>query len=446
MDRELPRVLVPSISVWQDKGTARTLPELFSCWDNERIAQIYTKADIPHTTVCKRFFRINENAVMKSIFRRSVKTSAVVENSPDEDGGEESAELLAEKKLYGREHRFRWLLRLMREFVWLLGKWKTPELDRFISDFDPELLFVTIYPVVYMARLQRYIIKRTKLPVVCYLFDDNYSYKVCAGNPIAYIHRAWLRRNVKKLIKAADKLYVISPMQKEECDRLFGTNSEILTRFIDENGIDKSEQKPHDPIRMIYTGKLGNGRDEAIKRVAEAVADINGTAGRERITFSIYSGDTPVKKYREYYDRGSNKFCGSVASDKISVLQKESDICLFAESLNRKHRYSARLSFSTKLTDYLSSGKCIFAVGDRGIAPIDYLIREACAVVVTDYDDIKPALLRLCDDRELIAEYGKRAISCGLKNHRKDEVLTNFKSAMCGVYDAYNLEVPSVRA
>lgn len=436
MDRELPRVLIPSINVWQDSGAVRTLPEIFSCWDNERIAQIYTKAGVPHTSVCKRFFRINENAVIKSILKRSVRTSSVVENAENEKSEAELKELRKERKRYKGSKRHGWFLSLCRELVWLAGKWKTPELDSFVREFDPELLFVPIYPVVYMARLQLYLIKHTEAPVVCYLSDDNYSYKSCSGNPLAYIHRFWLRKKVKKLIEASDKLFVITPMQKEECDRLFGVSSEILTRFVDENDIDKSEQKLHDPIRMIYTGKLSIGRDESIRRVAEAVSQINAEAGRERITFSIYSGDTPSGKCMTAFQNGGNKFCGSVTSDKISVLQRESDICLFAESLSRKYRYSARLSFSTKLTDYLSSGKCIFAVGDRDIAPIDYLAQEDCAIVVTDYDDIKSALQRLCDDRELIAEYGKRAINCGLKNHSKDKVLTNFKNTLCDVYES----------
>ena len=86
--------------------------------------------------------------------------------------------------------------------VWLFGKWKTKELLEFTEEFDPEVLFVTIYPVVYTARIQRYLIKTTKKPVVCFIADDNYSYKNCGLNPLAYIHRFWLRCNVKKLIKS----------------------------------------------------------------------------------------------------------------------------------------------------------------------------------------------------------------------------------------------------
>ena len=44
-------------------------------------------------------------------------------------------------------------------------------------------------------------------------------------------------------------------------------------------------------------------------------------------------------------------------------IQENADVVVFVESLEKEHRLVARLSFSTKLTDYFASGKCIFALG-----------------------------------------------------------------------------------
>ncbi|MBE6734206.1 MAG: glycosyltransferase family 4 protein [Ruminococcaceae bacterium] len=426
MENKLPRVLVLSINVWQDKGLVRTLPEIFSCWDRERVAQIYTKAGLPDTQVCHRFFRINENAVMKSIFKRSTVTSSVVENTKS-DSPEQEREVQQEQKRYNGRHSV--LLSLMREMVWLLGKWKTPELLKFIEDFDPELLFVPVYPVVYMARIQNYIIKKTKKPVVCYLSDDNYSYKTCGWNPLSYIHRFWLRCGVKKLMKNCHRLFVIAPKQKEEYDRIFRTDSLILTRAIDTDALPKQEKKPHTPIRMVYTGKLCIGRDKTVSEVAKAVANINKDS--ERICFEVYSGDTPKGKLKELLSTGGNRFCGSVTADKVEEIQKNSDITLFAEALKGRYKNAARLSFSTKLTDYFKSGACVFAVGPEDIAPVDYLIREDAAVVVTDYRDIEDKLRNLCDNPALITEYGRKAVDCGVRNHNRDKVVSTFIHAMC---------------
>ncbi len=427
MKNKLPRVLVPCINVWQDTGSVRTLPEIFSCWDRESVAQIYTKAGLPDTKVCNRFFRINENAVMKSIFKRGVKTSSEVENTKGEVTASQQQELNEENKRYNGRHSM--LLSLCREMVWLLGKWKTPDLDRFIEDFDPELLFVPVYPVVYMARLQLYIIKKTKKPVVCYLSDDNYSFKTCGVNPLAYIHRFWLRQSVKKIMKHCDRLFVIAPKQKEEYDRIFKTDSLLLTRAIDIKDLPTEELIPHKPVRMVYTGKLCIGRDETVAQVAKAVAAINKE--KERICFDIYSGDKPEGELLKLLSTGGNRYCGSVTADKIEEIQRQSDITLFAEALKGRYKNAARLSFSTKLTDYFKSGKCVLAVGSREIAPVDYLIREDAAVVVTEYEALEETLRNLCYNPALISEYGKKAVQCGKRNHNKEKVVETFINSMC---------------
>lgn len=429
MDNKLPRVLVPSVNVWQDTGAVRTLPEIFSCWDKESLAQIYTKAGLPQTSVCNKFFRINENAVMKSVFRRSAKTSSQVENTKGEADDAQKLELQVESKRYNGRHSV--LLSLCREMVWLLGKWKTEELDRFIEEFDPELLFVPVYPVVYMARLQLYIIKKTKKPVVCYLSDDNYSYKTCGLNPLAYIHRFWLRRSVKKIMKRCSKLFVIAPKQKEEYDRIFKTDSLLLTRAVDEKSLLCSERSVSSPVRMVYTGKLCIGRDKTIAQVAKAVAEINKDT--ERIRFDIYSSDTPKGELQRLLSCKGNNFCGSVTADKVEEIQRNSDITLFAEALKGRHKNAARLSFSTKLTDYFKSGTCVLAVGNRDIAPIDYLVREDAAVVVTDYTELESVLRKLCDNPALITEYGKKATDCGRRNHSKEKIEETFISTMCSL-------------
>lgn len=432
MNNKLPKVLVPCINVWQDSGSIRTLPEIFACYEKDKVAQIYTKAGIPQTQVCDRFFRINENVVIKSIFKRNIKTSAEVKNQEGSLSDNEKEELLTEQKRYSvARKKHSWLMTLLREFVWLFGKWKTAELDEFLDDFKPEVLFVPVYPFVYMSRLQLYIIKRTKAPVVCYISDDNYTYKACGKNPLAYIHRFWLRKGVKKIMNSCQKLFVIAPKQKQEYDRLFGTDSILLTRIVEISENVQTEKNAELPLKMIYTGKLGIGRDKSLAEIAKAVSRINREG--EKISFSIYSGDTPIGEALKAFEGKGVHFCGSVTADKVAELQQEADITVFAESLEKKFRNAARLSFSTKLTDYFKSGCCIFAIGAKDIAPMEYLIKEDAAIIATDYDCIEEKLRELCQNPQLVKEYGEKSLQCGKRNHSKEKVLEEFKKVMCGL-------------
>ena len=120
-----------------------------------------------------------------------------------------------------------------------------------------------------------------------------------------------------------------------------------------------------------------------------------------------------------------------VPKEQVAQIQKDADIVVFVESLEREHRYDARLSFSTKLTDYFASGKCIFAIGDKIIAPIQYLEEYDCAIVSTDYSQVEGQLCKLIDNPAMITEYGRKAFETGRMNHEECKVKKTFVDTLC---------------
>ena len=146
--KELPKILVVSTNAWKDNTGINTLIEFFKCWDKNRIAQIYTKTALPNTSVCNKFFRISENAVMKSVLKRNIVTGQAVENQ--KDNNEINAALSQEQKLYStsRSSFARFILSMCREVVWKIGKWKTARLDNFIDEFDADVLYIPVYPTI----------------------------------------------------------------------------------------------------------------------------------------------------------------------------------------------------------------------------------------------------------------------------------------------------------
>ena len=309
---------------------------------------------------------------------------------------------------------------LAREFIWLFGKWKTKELNKFLDEFDADVLFFPIYSTVYMNRLQNYIRKHTNKPTVLYVSDDNYSYKSISKTPISLFSRFWMRIHEKKLFKTASKIMVISPKQKEEYDKLFNTDSVIMTKGIDFSKNSFEEKIPASPIKMVYTGKLIIGRWLSLAKIAEALSDVNKE--KTKIELDIYTTDILTPEQEKALNRNGCAVKGALKLDEVQKVQKEADILVFVESLERKFRYTARLSFSTKITDYLQKGKCIFAIGDRDIAPIDYFNRYDSAITASSYDEIAVQLEKLVSNPRLVAEYGKKAYECGMERHEKTKM------------------------
>ncbi|MBQ7828772.1 MAG: hypothetical protein IJ345_00685 [Clostridia bacterium] len=407
-----PKVLVVGINPWIDNTGINTLINFFDGWDKDSLAHLYTRSGMPNTKICDRFFRISEPKVLKSILKRGIKTG---ESVPNSDNAGQSAD---ENKIYKKKRGS--FTALCREAVWLLGKWKTKELDSFLTEYDADVLFFPVYSNVYMCRLQNYIAKKTNKPVILYSSDDNYSYKCIAKDPFSLLHRFWLRQQEKKLFKRADKVMVITPKQKEEYDRIFGVDSVVLTKGVDFSNCPFVQRPVADPVRIVYTGKLIIGRWKTLAAIADVLGEINKE--RCRFALDIYTTDEPTGEQRAALNRNGSQIKGALTLSEVQNVQAQADILVFVESLEKKYKNAARLSFSTKITDYLKSGKCILAIGDKDIAPIDYFVRYDSAVTATSYLEIKEKLKMLADDTSIISEYSQKAYACGKDHHDKAEI------------------------
>ena len=312
-----------------------------------------------------------------------------------------------------RKHRSSFFL-YVRELLWRMGGWKTRELQDFIHDFNPDVLFFVGDPLPLMNRLHRYVLKLTGLPAAIFMMDDIWSYK--NGHTLL---RYQLRREVRNLIPACKAHFAISEMMKREYDDLFNINCVILTKGIAEREIKPDFSHLHHPIQMVYTGKLIYGRDKSLAKVAEAISEINAN-GSIKVELHIYTQTEITPQLDKTLNIQGNSFLHKpFPYSEIEKILKESDIVLLVESLERKQKYIARLSFSTKVADYLACGKCIVAIGDKEIAPVDYLKRNNAALVCSDYDEIKGQILSLLNEPERIVRLGENGFYLGISKHNE---------------------------
>lgn len=426
MEKRLPKVLVIGINAWREDGAAHTLMDIFRCWDPDRLALVYARADLPDTDVCKRYFQISENQIIGSILKPWKKVGRIVENTHVV----KQSEVEAEHARYTQAHKkSSSLLPLLREIVWKFGHWKTPALKKFVLDFNPDIIFIPIYPVAYMGRIQRYIAKLTGKPTVCYLADDNYSYDSCQ-NLCSYIHRFWLRHHVGPIARNCKDMFVIVEKEKEDTDRRFGTDSKILTKSIDFNGRTYVHRQLNNPLRFIYTGSMIIGRDRTLALVSDAINEVNRQKGEVKAEMFIYSQTEPCDRILRRINIGASHFCGRISRDEVLKVQQEADVVIFAEALDGKEANVAKLSFSTKITDYISNGKCVLAIGRDYIAPIDYFQRNDAAIIAHSPEEIVTQVNRIVNNPTLIDEYGRKAFDCAVRNHEKDMMIRRFIGTM----------------
>lgn len=410
----LPKVLIVSRGVWDDAGTASTLSNIFQNYDSEMLSQIYIETKKPNTRLCQNFFQISEFSLIKKIYKWKTKSGRRVDATYA--ANTDVARKEAKTMQYVREHRS-FAFKILRELLWHLNGWKSEELRSFIQEENPDVLWLTGSPLILMNRLSQYVVKQSGKPYCIYEMDDVYSYKNCGNNPCNYIYRFFLRRRVEKLIKGASQVFVISPKMKREFDTFFGINSIVLTKGIDFTHRSFRDVKPAKPVNMVYLGNLLYGRLSTIEKLAFALDEINCLT--KRIILTIYTGSRISDAVKENLTKNGNViFHEPVPYMFVEGIIIQSDVVLFAESFEEKKKNTARLSFSTKLTDYFAGGKCLLAIGPEDIAPMEYLINNDAAVTVTSEQEILIRLEYLLNPGT-IELYARKAYDCGLRNHDK---------------------------
>ena len=404
------KIIVVSIAPWnRGNNFGKTFCDIFEGMENVEFLNIYCDSGLPDNNVNAKYYQITVNDIIANLLHKNKKVGRTVEDFS-------AAHTLSQKqqgfmaKIKTKKWRiFFWI----RRFIWWIGRWRTPELEKIIRDFDADLLFLPIFKESYMNSVQQYVQKISGKKSVAYYGDDNYTLRLFSLNPFFWFDRLTQRTTVKKTIDKCEYMYVVSDIEKRECERDFKKDCYICTKGADfsvEPPL-KAEYPKHK--KLVYTGNLGNHRWEELWHIGQALDNIN--EGHKLI---IYSGTELSDGIKEKFNSTKSiKFMGRVSADKIPEIQSDADVLVHVESFRFKERLLVHQSFSTKIVDHFARARATFAVGATDVASIDYLLNRDAAVVATSRDDIEPKLRKLLSSDEVLNEYALKGFNCGKDNH-----------------------------
>lgn len=414
----MPKILICTVDAWNSKlstSSSNTFSALFSQYNAQDLANVYIREELPDSKVCSKYFQISEQLVIKSLVKPKIKTGKEVAIA-DEASKEDSDKLKKYHNLYDKNRANRSYAKLfVREIIWFLGKWHTKEFDAFLEDFSPDVVVFSMDGYIHFNRICRYIIKKTGAKAIGYFWDDNFTYKQLKNNLGFRAFRFFQRKSLKKLVKHTNKFWAISPKTKKEADEVFKVDSILLTKPVDisEKDFPMNHIYPK-PLKMVYTGNLAIGRVSTIIALSKSLDKLNEK--EKLIELDVYTPTALTTEESKELGSSVNIF-PPVPMEEVAAIQEKADILLFAEDIDGPLSKKARLSFSTKITDYLRSGKCILALGNEDTAPMEYFEQTGSAICVTKKEMIDEALRMISNSPKILTEYAKRAYECGKENH-----------------------------
>lgn len=419
------KLLVISSSAWDDNNSfGSTHSNLFSGWDRDAIANIYCKHGLPNTDVCHHFFQITEKGLIKNLLNQQQDAGHVVNQ-------DKPPRLSDAKEFYydfGHKYRLQ-ILFIIREIIWRISRWQSKELAEFILSFNPDVIYVPMYSNMYVNNLALYVKKLTGKRMVSFVSDDVYTLKQFSLSIFYWLYRFVIRRKLREFVKSLDILYVISSKQKEEYNKAFNRECKLLYKGSEFKEFKHKKLELNSPIKLVYTGNIYSGRWQTLARIGRVLKELNKDGIKAQLF--IYTQNAVSGKMCKALGVADSVFLmGGIPFNKVREVLLDADIVVHVESFGLKDRLETRLSFSTKLVDYFESGRCIFAVGWKNAASIDYLIQNDAAVVATSTGEMESKLKELISNHQLIMDYGQKAWNCGERNHQIATIKKQFHKAL----------------
>ena len=417
------KILVISQEVWRDdKNGGNVLSNIFKHLDAE-FAQIYCSPGTPSNNLCKKYYQITDSMIIRNILKKEkIGKKYSYETFPNDEMLDKPIQ--ENKKFYKFFRRFRLNIFLaIKEMMWLFSQWKTKELEQFIIEFDPDIIFAPCYASHFMLKLDRYIGDLTKKPIISYISDDNYSLKQFQMSPVFWINRMILRRNMRKTFKYYNLTYTMTEEQLEECKAAFKCNIKILKKGADFSENVLVKKTVNTPIRLVYAGGIYLGRANTLCSLANAIREINKDG--KKFVLDIYTANELNVNQSKLLNDGENcNVYGVVTQRELVDLYKSADIALHVEGFDLKNKYATRISFSTKIIDLLASSCAIMVISWNKHSGYTYLKKNNAAVCVDNPKLIKNELINLYNNPSLIAEFAQNAWTCGVEKHQIDYVTT----------------------
>lgn len=288
---------------------------------------------------------------------------------------------------------------IARDFIWKLGRWKKSEtLNDFLDKIKPDVIYLPIYASWYMCDFQLYVIKKLGVPVVGHISDDVYGDLRAIRSPLKRFYVRVLRKKLKKIISECEYLEVFAENMQAEYEKKFGKKCYLIGK-----GIDFSRQKPNilseegrtdgEELTLLYTGNIGTGRYKVLCDIAK---ELDNCVGNKKAVLKIYSATQLDNKMSKAFAKYSSlEFLGQISYQEVIEQQKKADYLVFVEDFSRTNVSAVRMSFSTKIIDYMMAEKPIFAVGPNEIYPIQLLKKNDLAIVSVNESELEENLERI---------------------------------------------------
>ena len=384
-----PRVLIISNNSFSNiYNNGKTLEALFSSFPKANLAQLFFhEGSLPDFSFCENYWKISEMDIIRNIGRGNKCVGREVLPQPDTEAKEIGS--------YPKVLRFvkEKTGDLTRDMIWRCCTWYSQSLDEWLRRFNPQIIFFVGSSASFSTRIAMRLSSSLSVPMAVYYTDD-YLLSINRESLIQKIRFNRIFSLYKKVIGFSNLHFAIGDMMAQEYSKCFNTSFYPIMNSVKIDAF--SAPLNNKEIVISYFGGLHLNRWQMLARLAKLLP--------QNAKLYVYTAPENIdEKRKKTLDDAGVELKGLLKGSELKDAMKKADALLHVESDDENNRRFTRLAISTKLPEYLISGRPVIGFGPVEVASMRLLSDNEIGLVVnSDKSDteIKETLADFVDNYE----------------------------------------------
>jgi len=417
--KNYPKVLiVNSQSMYKNNATGITLISLFGSWPGDRIMELYQWKPLKSTgeSIAIKSSQIPPKAIpIHYIVRKLMGLDCVYENELNV-----TSPTIQAKTKDSFKKAIASTVKLLSEFtpICFYKKNSLKEID----EFAPDVIY-TMSTSVYINRVAVFFSKRYNIKIVIH-YMDNWRETAFLNNRYTKWLNCLLNKTVSKLEKRMNKGLTISEKMAFEYTVKYRADYTALMNCVDIPECETTvTYKEKDHVIFTYAGGLHLGRFEQLLKVQDEIAKFNSASKGPVVSFVIYTSDNYKSEYINSFNKSITEFKAFLPHEQVHNIYDEADVLIHIESFDKDIIEYTKYSISTKIPEYMASGKPILCFSPRNIAVSEYINDMQTGICASNADELFDAVEVLAAKAEMRRYFGLNGIETARTNHSKAAAL-----------------------
>lgn len=372
----MKRILIISANpITDSSNNGKTMKAMFSNFKRENLAQLYfSQGEVPNYDVCCSYYHYTDSDLLRdrvSFHKNSFdQRKDVSDNTLSHTNPIKGFSIL--KTIFTS-------IPFLRSIFWYKAEFNS-RIENWAKLFNPDIIFVYCGNESKVFNFAIHLANLNKVPIIPF-FSDDYAFSP-RGGLVTFIQRRIILSKCKSILKLSPFGFAIGQDMCSFYESQFKKKFYKFVNAVDFDNslvIEKESCISSDKINITFIGGLTIGRDKALLEFSRI---IKLAKLRQKIDINIYTTTKLETKLKKHLEANGVIIHKPVYGQELQEARNSADMMLHLESPKLKYYSYAKYSVSTKISEYLSSGKLTICYGPSVVSSVKMFIESDLGIVV----------------------------------------------------------------